>query len=98
MARSLRPRGRRRSSGSSRPGEVDYSATEVTLQWTDRPSPDLNGDGLIDLKDYALFQSCYAGSGEGPSALCAKSVNADLDQDGDIDHNDYSLLFAAITQ
>ena len=77
--------------------EVNYSATEVTLQLTG-PSPDLSGDGLIDLRDYALFQSCYAGPGQAPSASCAESVNADLDEDGDIDHDDYSLLFVALTQ
>ena len=78
--------------------EVVYSATEVTLQWTNRPSPDLNADGVIDLKDFGLFQPCYSGPGQTPSAICAKSVNADLDVDGDIDHDDYRLLFVALTQ
>ena len=78
--------------------EVVYSATEVTLLWTNRPSPDLNGDGVIDLRDYGLFQSCYFGSGQAPSVSCAKSVNADLDEAGDVDQDDYSLLFAAIDQ
>lgn len=77
--------------------EVVYSPTAVTLQLTG-PSPDLNGDGLFDLKDYGFFQSCYSGSGQPPSPSCAEGVNADLDEDGDIDHDDFRLLFAAITQ
>ena len=59
---------------------------------------DLNRGGVVDLEDYGLFQSCYSGSDQPPSASCARSVNADLDEDGDTDHDDYRLLFAAITQ
>ena len=75
--------------------EIVYRATEVTLRLAG-PSPDLNGDGVIDLKDFLLFQFCYSGPGQPPSASCAKNVNADLDEDGDIDQDDYRLLFAAI--
>ena len=77
--------------------EVVYSATAVTLQRSG-PSPDLNGDGVLDLKDYALFQSCYGGADQAPAASCAIKVNADLDADGDVDLDDYNILFVAITQ
>ncbi len=77
---------------------VVYNATDVTIQQImSSPSPDLNGDGLVDLKDYALFLSCYAGAGQAPSAGCAAGVDADLDMDGDVDQDDYEIFYAAIT-
>ncbi len=75
---------------------VIYNATNVTIQGV-APSPDLNGDGVVDLKDFALFQSCYNGAGQPPSASCTAGVNADLDMDSDVDLDDYMILFAAIT-
>ncbi len=75
---------------------VAYNATDVTIQGF-TPSPDLNGDGVVDLKDFALFQTCYSGAGQLPNANCAAGVNADLDMDNDVDFDDYLILFAAFT-
>ncbi len=77
--------------------EVVYGATDVSLQFNG-PSPDLNGDGSINLRDYALFLSCYDGSGQAPAASCATNVNADLDGDGDVDLDDYNLFYLAMTE
>ena len=77
------------------PIDVTYGPNSVTLQ-VSGPSPDLNRDGVIDLVDFALFQSCFGGPGEAPPSGCGAGVNADLDVDGDVDHDDYGLWFVAL--
>ena len=51
------------------------------------PRPDFNGDGNVDLADFAAFQSCL---GENPSGDCLTAFS--LDNDNDLDLFDY-LLF-----
>ena len=62
----------------------------------DPPIPgDLDGDGDVDLIDYANFARCVAGPGVAtPPACCdAESFDrADLDGDGDVDVADFSTL------
>jgi len=75
--------------------EVVYGPTEVSLR-AGAPSPDLNGDGTVDLADYALFQSCYGGADQVPGADCPAGANADLDADGDVDLDDFDLLLSGM--
>ncbi len=47
---------------------------------------DTDGDGDVDLRDLAWFQSCYAGDGAPPADAWCEDF--DLDFDGDVDEND----------
>lgn len=51
------------------------------------PRPDFNGDGSVDLADFAAFQSCL---GENPSGDCLTVFS--LDNDNDLDLFDYVLF------
>ena len=50
---------------------------------------DINGDGVIDLDDYARFHECITGPGVPVRVSCQR---ADLDRDTDADLHDYTLL------
>ena len=50
---------------------------------------DLNGDGDIDLDDFALLQACM---GESLTATSGSCVNADLNADRSVDELDVALL------
>ena len=54
----------------------------------------LDGDGDGDLRDFALFQRCFTGSG--PDALSPGCSAADKDHDGDVDLIDYQSVFGAL--
>jgi len=49
----------------------------------------LDGDGDGDLKDFALLQRCFTGSGGGLGTGCS---SADLEHDGDVDLDDYKIF------
>jgi hypothetical protein len=57
------------------------------LDACNRPSPDLNGDGVVDGNDLGLLLAAW-GVGTGP---------ADLNRDGAVDGNDLGILLAAWT-
>jgi hypothetical protein len=48
--------------------------------------PDVNGDGRVDLRDFARLQGCF---GQVPAGSCA---GADADADGDIDNADVAFV------
>ena len=58
-----------------------------TLDACTEPSPDLNGDGVVDGNDLGILLAAW-GPGTGP---------ADLNQDGAVDGNDLGRLLAAWT-
>lgn len=53
---------------------------------------DIDGDGDVDLDDYARLFDCLAGPGEPPSPTCPPGIDADLDHDGDVDLDDYAAF------
>ena len=56
---------------------------------------DCDGDGNVDLVDFAAFQRCYSGpDAEWIPAACAP---ADTDGDGDVDHADAGLFTTLLT-
>ena len=51
--------------------------------------PDIDGNGTVDLADFAILQGCMAGPGLGVDATC---ILADLDVDADVDMTDFRLF------
>jgi hypothetical protein len=56
------------------------------------PPGDLDGDGDVDLDDFATFGQCFGGTDNSPAVGCPPGVNADLDGDGDVDLNDFAIF------
>jgi hypothetical protein len=52
---------------------------------------DADGDGDVDLADYAQFASCFAGPGHAAGVPCPVA-NPDCDGDGDVDLQDYAAF------
>jgi hypothetical protein len=68
------------------------SSDNLTIIWNRgcrRQAGDLNGDGIVDLADYAFLYSCLTGPGGGIPDGCAA---ADLDRDIDVDLEDYTAF------
>lgn len=57
-------------------------------------SPDMDGDGDVDLADYAEFQGCFSGSGNAAPSGCEA---ADVDGDGDVDLIDLAAFVSSVT-
>lgn len=53
---------------------------------------DVDGDGDVDLTDFALFGQCYTGPNVPPNPGCPPGVNADLDGDNDVDLTDFKIF------
>ena len=59
-----------------------------------RQPGDLDGDGDVDLHDFAIFQGCFGGPGVEVGQQCQL---ADLDSDGDVDLQDFALFVMNFT-
>ena len=58
---------------------------------------DLDGDGDVDLDDFALFADCLNGPDSSPAPTCSPSVDADMDGDNDVDLGDFIILHVDFT-
>ena len=65
------------------------TSSEAALT-VNRPSADFDGDGDVDLNDFATFQLCYGGPNRPLGPLC--TAQADFDGDGDVDLNDFATF------
>jgi glucosylceramidase len=64
------------------------------------PPGDVDGDGDVDLADFAVFGACLGGPGSASvPAGCSASdfADSDLDADGDVDATDYATFQKLIT-
>lgn len=80
--------------GAALAGEVEFPPFGVAMSQT-RPDPlagDFDGDGDVDLADFAAFGQCFGGSGLPPAPGCPAGVDADLDGDGDVDLSDFAIF------
>ncbi len=77
---------------TSKGGEVDALA-DVSPGWVAPGDIDIDGD--VDLGDVAWFQGCYTGTNRGP--VVCKCKRADLDEDDDVDLDDFRLLAVELT-
>jgi len=68
----------------------EFSAC-VAVAVAPNPPGDLDGDGDVDLGDYAVFYDCLTGPGGNLAGECGE---ADLDGDGDVDLKDLVVLLA----
>jgi cytochrome c peroxidase len=53
---------------------------------------DIDGDGDVDLADFAVFGQCFGGSNQPPAGACPSPLIADLDADGDVDLSDFATF------
>lgn len=74
-------------------GRIDMGADE----WNAVLMADFDGDGDVDLADFATFTQCFGGSFNPPAATCPAGVDADLDNDGDVDLADFALFTQQFT-
>jgi len=76
-------------------GEVTGNMYErnLVLGWV-APSPDFDGDGDVDLADFALFAACFHDPEDLPPTNC--TVDADLNNDGVVDWEDFVVFEQAL--
>ncbi len=54
---------------------------------------DFSGDGLTDLPDYAVFETCYSFSGPGTEPPFQECLDHfDWNDDGDVDLRDFRIF------
>lgn len=53
---------------------------------------DFDGDGDVDLTDFAVFAQCFGGPNLPPPGTCPSGADADCDDDGDVDLSDFSIF------
>ncbi len=64
----------------------------VLMNNTGAASADLDGDGDVDLNDFALFVLCVGGPQSPPAETCVPGTDADFDNDEDVDLGDFALF------
>jgi hypothetical protein len=70
----------------------DFKVNYLTCESGAGPCGDFDGDGDVDLADFATFGQCFAGSGNPPSISCPAGADADCDDDGDVDLADFATF------
>jgi len=77
--------------------EVDFDDVRL-LARANQPTPpgDINHDCAVNLVDHAILRSCLGGPGQALAESCPPDVDSDLDDDGDVDLRDFSILSALI--
>jgi hypothetical protein len=68
------------------------AAPRLEITFSDALVGDLDGDGDVDLSDFALFGQCFGGANNPPAGSCAPGVDADLDGDTDVDLTDFAVF------
>jgi len=53
---------------------------------------DLDGDGDVDVDDFAALADCLNGPDNSPAPACSPDTDADLDADGDVDVKDFATF------
>jgi hypothetical protein len=82
--------------------EVDFDDVRLTAEAIGAVGGDMDGDGDVDLVDFAAFQLCFTGTCE--AAPCEPALFgdpdceiSDFDTDGDVDLTDFGAFQLAFT-
>lgn len=78
-------------SGELELGDVSNAAFRIAV------AGDLDGGGTINTTDFDLFADCLTGPGQVPSTSPVDCVNADLDNDADVDLDDFAQFQTLFT-
>ena len=73
-------------------GAVPPSEIEVINPYTGSVPGDFDGDGDVDIADFATFHSCFGGPDAGAALECHRP---DMDGDGNVDLGDFAAFQAA---
>ncbi len=77
---------------------LNFGAVHVLIGDAVTAAPgDLNGDGVVNQTDGAVFIECMAGPAVAADAACPPDAAADLDLDGDVDLEDFATLLRLVT-
>jgi hypothetical protein len=71
-------------------GMANTPESDITYTGINALVTDIDGDGDLDLNDYAILQSCHTGPNAGPVGL--ECDRADLDRDSDVDLADWRVF------
>jgi len=78
--------------GMYAPGEEDDCIGSLIPKFCNDPFADADGDGDVDQDDFAVFQTCFTGSGGGVPEGCNCFDKDPLGGDGDIDSLDFGVF------
>lgn len=76
---------------------LEHEDHEMMRQFEIRAPGDFDGDGDVDLVDFALLAQCYAGPNLPPSPSCPHDADTDIDGDGDVDLVDFAYFAQLFT-
>jgi hypothetical protein len=75
-------------------GFADFTVTFEFIEVDPPANFDFDGDGDVDLTDFAEFQLCFTGPGGGPIEASCQAGDADQDDDVDLaDFGEFQLAF-----
>lgn len=82
------------AAGRTTAGSQAETVTALFVPCFEPPLGDIDGNGIVDLDDWALFGACLMGPGVAPDPAC---MPADLNSDGFVDLGDTALFQSAFT-
>ena len=68
---------------------ISWTEPNYLITFSNVPTRDLNSDEVVDFRDFALFASQWSDTDCEAPNWC---TGADIDRDGDVDHNDLGLF------
>lgn len=69
--------------------DISFFEPNCLITFTNVPTRDLNSDEVVDFRDFAIFSLQWSSGGCDDPDWCG---GADIDRDGDVDHNDLGLF------
>lgn len=76
---------------------LEHEDHEMMRQFQILEPGDFDGDGDVDLADFALFSQCFNGTSNPPAPSCPAHTDTDIDGDGDVDIVDFAYFSQLFT-